>query len=72
MEEKLCAIIAEILNVNREQISRKTKVEDVEQWDSLAHLMIIEAIENKLGKTISIEKAVDIDSVEMIMELIGE
>ena len=72
MEEKLCAIIAEILNVNREQISRKTKVEDVEQWDSLAHLMIIEAIENKLGKTISIEKVVDIDSVEMIMELIGE
>lgn len=72
MEEKLCAIIAEVLNVDREQISSKTRVEDVEQWDSLAHLMIIEAIENKLGKTISIEKAVDIDSVEMIMDLIGE
>ena len=49
-------------------LSEDTRIEDVEKWDSLAHLMIIEAIENKLGKAIPIDEAMEITSVKELLE----
>lgn len=68
MSEKIIQIVAEVLNMDVAVLSENTKIEEVEKWDSLAHVMIIEAIENKLGKSIPIDKAMDITSMKELIE----
>lgn len=68
MTEKIIQIVAEILNMDTAALNENTKIEEVEKWDSLAHVMIIEAIENKLGKSIPIDKAMDITSMKELIE----
>lgn len=68
MTEKIIQIVAEILNMDAAMLNENTKIEEVEKWDSLAHVMIIEAIENKLGKSIPIDRAMDIVSMKELIE----
>lgn len=68
MNEKVIRLVAEILNMDAAELSVDTKIDEIEKWDSLAHVMIIEAIENKLGKSIPIDKAMDITSMRELIE----
>ena len=70
MKEKVFEIIAGILKIDAASLTEETKIEDIEKWDSLAHLMIIEAIDNKLGKSIPIDKAMEITSVKELLEAV--
>ena len=46
-------------------------IADVEKWDSLAHVMIIGELEEKLGISISLEDAVDLTGVGELLEKCG-
>lgn len=70
MKEEVFEIIAGILKIDAASLTEETKIEDIEKWDSLAHLMIIEAIDNKLGKSIPIDKAMEITSVKELLEAV--
>ena len=72
MEEKLFDILAEVLCVDPEELTAETSSEDYESWDSLAQLMIIEAIENQFEVSIPIEDAAEATSVEALLDLINE
>ena len=61
MEEVLRDIVAAALEVDRASIGPETSMESVESWDSLKHLEIVMAIEERFG----IELEVD-DIVEMV------
>lgn len=63
MQEKILKLIEEILQVPAGTITIDTKIEDVEEWDSLAHVMIIGALEEQLGISIPLDEAVEIASV---------
>lgn len=43
--EKLCAIVADVLGLARDEIDDATCARNTPEWDSLAHLMILDAIE---------------------------
>lgn len=60
MKEKVIALIEEALNVPTGTITEDTMIADVEQWDSLAHVMIIGALEEELGIVIPLEEAVEL------------
>ena len=49
MKEKIIKLIEEILKVPAGTITEDTMIEDVEQWDSLAHVMIIGQLEEDLA-----------------------
>ncbi len=70
MKEQVIKIVAEILKVDEATLTEDTKAEELEKWDSLAHLMIIEAISNKLGKSIPIDQAMEITSVKELVEAV--
>ena len=55
MKEKIIKLIEDVLKVPAGTITEDTMIEDVEQWDSLAHVMII-AIDLK-GMRELLEKA---------------
>ena len=68
MEEKIIALITRTLEVEEGTITADTKMEDVEQWDSLAHVMIIGALEEELGIEIAIDEAADMTGVADILK----
>ena len=65
MKERIISLIEEALEVPAGTIT------EVEKWDSLAHVMIIGELEEKLGISISLEDAVDLTGVGELLEKCG-
>jgi acyl carrier protein len=42
-------IFVDIFNINKSTLTDKTSAKDVDGWDSVAHVMLITAIENKFA-----------------------
>lgn len=68
MKEKVIALIEEILNVPAGTVTEDTRSEDVEEWDSLAHVAIIGELEERLGISIPLDEAIELTSVRQILE----
>lgn len=71
MREKIIALMEEIFQVPAGTVTEVTKAEDLEEWDSLAHVMLIDALDSELGISIPLDEAVEISSVEEIFEKAG-
>lgn len=71
MKEKILALIEEVLQVPRGMVTEDTVMEDLEEWDSLAHVMLIGELEEKLGVEIPLDEAVEITGVREILEKAG-
>ncbi len=70
MKEQIIDLIENILQVSAGTVTESTKMEDLEQWDSLAHVMIIGELEEKLGIYIPLDEAIEIRTVQEILERI--
>jgi acyl carrier protein len=71
MKEKILALIEEALMVPAGTITEETVIADVEEWDSLAHVMIIGELEEKLGVAIPVDEAIELTSVKELLEKAG-
>lgn len=71
MKEKIIALIEAALEVPSGTITEDTMIAEVEEWDSLAHVMIIGEMEEKLGLSIPLEEAVDLTGVRELLEKCG-
>ena len=71
MKRQIIELIESILKVPEGTITDRTLIEDVEQWDSLAHVMIIGELEEKLGISIPLEEAIEITSMEELLKKAG-
>lgn len=68
MKEKVIKLIEEILNVPEGTITEDTMSEDLEEWDSLAHVTIIGELEERLGISIPLDEAIELSGVKQILE----
>lgn len=68
MKEKIIALIEEILKVPAGTITEDTMIADVEQWDSLAHVLIIGELEGRLGISISLDEAIELTGMKELLE----
>ena len=71
MKEKIITLMEEIFQVPAGTVTEETKASDLEQWDSLAHVMLIGELESQLGISIPLDEAVEITSVAEIFEKAG-
>lgn len=71
MREKIIELIENTLNLEHGTITENTKIEDVEGWDSLAHVLIIGSLESELGISIPLDEAVELTSVSELFEKAG-
>ncbi len=69
MKEKVIALIENALELPAGTITEDTMIEDVEQWDSLAHVMIIGELEEKLGIAIPLEDAAELTGMPELLEV---
>lgn len=68
MKEKIIKLIEDVLKVPAGTITEDTMIEDVEQWDSLAHVMIIGQLEEELGVSIPLDEAIDLKGMRELLE----
>lgn len=68
MKRKIIELIEQSLDVPAGTITETTKIAEVEQWDSLAHVMIIGELEEKLGISIPLEEAVELTGMKELLE----
>ena len=71
MKEKIIALIEEILMVPGGTVTEATMAQELEEWDSLAQVMIIGELESKLGIKISLDEAMEIKGVPDILARVG-
>lgn len=68
MKKKILALVAEVLQVEEELITEETCMEDFEEWDSLAHVMLIGELETQLGISIPLDEAIEITCVKELLK----
>lgn len=71
MREKIITLIEKTLNLSEGTLREETKIEDVEGWDSLAHVLIIGDLESNLGISIPLDEAIEITTVGELLEKAG-
>ncbi|WP_313131395.1 acyl carrier protein [Anaerocolumna sp.] len=70
MKEQIFEIIARILEIDVKAVNEELSIENTEKWDSLAHLMIIGEIEEKLKINVPLEKVVELSTVQDLLDVI--
>lgn len=71
MKQQIIALVEELLKVPEGTITENTTMDEVEEWDSLAHVMIIGELEERFGIEIPLDEAVEITGMKELLELAG-
>ena len=71
MKEKIIKLIEDVLKVPAGTITEDTMNEELQQWDSLAHVMIIGQVEEELGVSIPLDEAMDLKGRRELWEKAG-
>jgi len=71
-EGKLKQVLADVFGIGVGVINEATSVDTVEEWDSLKHLNLILALEEKFNITFSEEQTVEILNYPLIKVVLTE
>lgn len=70
--EKLTVIFREVMDNDEIVLEENTTAEDIEEWDSLAHVQLIEKIEDVFGLKFSAKEMMSWDDVGEFVDSIEE
>lgn len=71
MKSKIMTILAEVLEISPDRINLNTEQNQLEEWDSLAHLKLIMKLEQELNISISMEEVSELTSIDKIYSIIS-
>tara|TARA_X000000368_G_scaffold417439_1_gene413837 strand:+ start:6774 stop:6995 length:222 start_codon:yes stop_codon:yes gene_type:complete len=71
MQNKVKEIMAEVFVCNVEDINIDTNKDDIDNWDSLQHLIFISQLESELGFKFTPEEIYEMNGFAEIMEIIN-
>jgi acyl carrier protein len=64
-------LLAEAANCNPAMISDDVRIGNFERWDSLAHLRLVLAVEQQIGRQLDPDEAVRIESLADVAALLA-
>jgi acyl carrier protein len=67
MEDKIINIASELFG---EEVTKDTKIGDIESWDSLGQINLFMAIESELDIKVSPDEIIENDSIAKIIDLL--
>jgi acyl carrier protein len=70
IQEQVRDIIADVLDLPDLTVTRDTKAEDVEGWDSFNHINIVVAVESKFGIKIHTAEVEELRNVGELVDLV--
>lgn len=71
-ENKLKQVLADVFGIDVSTIDETTSVDTVAEWDSLKHLNLVLALEEKFNVTLTEEQTVQILSYPLIKVVLEE
>lgn len=72
MEERVKAIMADILLIEGSAIHDQSSMDTIERWDSLAQIELITALEEEFGVTFEVEEFQTMTSFSDIIDILSE
>jgi acyl carrier protein len=71
IEDPLAAVFREVLRNDELELSEDLTLEDVREWDSVAHVNLIAEIEERFGVKFSVPEIMEMNSVGTIREALA-
>lgn len=72
MKKKLIKIFAGALKISEKEVTDNTSLKNTSQWDSLAMVMMVTAVENEFGIELNFEDLQKFVSFEAVYNLLNE
>jgi len=72
MTEKLKQIMSNIFEINEDEVTDESSIDNVENWDSLRHLDLILSIEETFNVSVSEEEMVEMISFADIKHILRD
>jgi len=72
LDIRIKAIFRNTLQIPSDKIADESRRGDFEEWDSLGHIMLIDALAKEFNLKISAEEALDMESIQDIKRTIAE
>ncbi len=72
MEDKIIEIAASIFEMDPRKLSIENSRDEIEKWDSLAHVMLIAEIEEQFGVSIPFEETGNINQLKDFLRYVGK
>lgn len=69
---KLQEIVRDVLDNEEVVLQEETCMEDVEEWDSVAHMTVIAMLENEIGVQFDIDKIANAKTVKAMIDMVVE
>ncbi len=70
IEKEIFELIKSTFPNSTEEIFKTTTANDVDEWDSLGHIMLIQAIENKYNIQFDLDELLDFNRVGDIVKAV--
>lgn len=70
--KKLTAVFQDVFDDENIAIGEKTTAADIEDWDSLTHIMLLSAIEDEFDVKFDMKAVQGLKDVGAMVDLIGE
>lgn len=71
LQQTVQAVFVDILNLESPVNWEAVRYQQVEGWDSVAHMAIVAEIEDKLGIMLDTDNILEMSSYTMAMEILG-
>jgi len=69
-EDQIVAVFARVLGIDPSQVSDDLRYNTIPQWDSIAHMSVVSALEEAFGVMIDMDDVIDMSSVGKAREIL--
>lgn len=66
--EQVKQVFARVMEVDPSQVGPATSPDNLEQWDSVAHVQLVMGLEEQFNLTISPEESIEFENVQNIVD----
>ncbi len=71
LEQRVMAVVASVLMCPAEQLTRQDGLNMTSGWDSLAHLEVINRLEEEFGCRFTVEETLDLETISDIVTVLS-
>ena len=72
VKDRCMEVVSSVFAVNRGDLSAATSPDTLPEWDSLAHVQLITALEEQFAVEIPPEDSINFESLQAIMDWLSE
>jgi acyl carrier protein len=72
LEDQLKQVFSNIFNIEYKKINDRSSINNIKKWDSLNHIKLIIALENKFKVKIKTDDIIKLNSYKKIKKILNE